>query len=347
MSEAFIRRHRADWERFSAILTKLESIGNELLPEEDVRIFGPLYRKISSDLAYVKAQQLDPELLEYLNDLAGRGYNQLYTATTRSTSLKHFFVHQLPTALRRQQRYFWAALVLVILGTYAGYMLTRHLPYIAEGLFPKVIGENLLNRFKNDQWFNNPLEQRPLVASLILTNNVRVALLAFGTGIAAGLLTFSILLFNCMLLGHLAAYFTRHGHAYPFWAAILPHGIIELTALALAAAGGWILGMTLLFPNEYRRSDALRIKAPDAACLFLSSVFLLGIAGLIEGLFSTIPTQSIPNEIRLGVAALTLIFLVVMVRILHLDPRTLIFPSKQNAKHDTNSKNTPVKLSHF
>lgn len=323
MSESFIRRHRADWERFSGILTKLESLGGELLAEEDMRSFGPLYRKINGDLAYAKAQRLDGELIEYLNDLAGRGFNHLYAAAPRRHGWAKFISQQLPDALRNQQRYFWAAFLLMILGVIGGYLITRYLPHLSESLFPRIIGEDLMKRFKNDQWFNNPLAQRPLVASLILTNNVRVALLAFGAGVAAGVFTLAILLFNSMLLGHLAAYFARHGHAYPFWAAILPHGIIELTAIALAAAGGWILGMTMLFPGDYRRSDALRLIATDASCMFLSSVLLLGIAGLIEGLFSTIPTRSIPNEARLTVAGLTLLFLFFVGRWIGLRPIAL------------------------
>lgn len=334
MSELFIRKHRADWERFNRILSQLETLGKDLLHEDDIRSFGSLYRKISSDLAYAKAQSLDTELIEYLNNLAGRGYNHLYSAPKRTKGWIDFFRFQLPAALRGEQNHFWAALLLIILGTLGGYLITRYLPYVAEGLFPKVMGEELLERYRNDRWFNNPLVQRPLIASLILTNNLRVALIAFGTGIAGAVFTFLILLFNSMLIGHLAAYFARHGHAYPFWSAILPHGIIELTALGMAAAGGFVLGKTMLFPGDLRRADALRLKARDASCLFISSLILLGIAGLIEGLFSTIPTEAISNEGRLVFAAGTLIFLVVLGRRMGLDPRSL-FSSSRDRDFDT------------
>ena len=160
-----------------------------------------------------------------------------------------------------------------------------------------------------DEWFNDPLAQRPVIALLIMNNNIRVAINAFVLGIFGGIFTLWVLLHNSLLLGYLAAVFARQGYALSYWAAILPHGFIELTAIALAGAAGFVIGTALLFPGELKRSDNLRRKGREAALIFLAAVLLLVVAGLIEGLFSTITTKVIPDGGRLAFAGLTLIFL--------------------------------------
>lgn len=307
MSESFIRRHRRDWERFDKILRVMENRGPRFLTKEEIRTVGPLYRKICTDLSFVQAQNYDSEVVSYLNDLAGRGYNQIYQP--EKSSLLHLFCSDLPKALQKNSRYIFWAVMLIITGIILGYAITSWAPLISDEIFPKVVGEKLIERFKNDQWFNNSLEQRPVVAMLLMQNNIGVAINAFALGIFAGIFTFWVLLSNSLLLGYLAAVFTRQGYALSYWAAILPHGIIELTAIALAGAAGWVLGMALLFPGELKRGDNLRLKSREAVLIFLSSVILLVIAGLIEGLISTIPTKIIPDGERLVFAGLTVVFL--------------------------------------
>ncbi|HEX2953204.1 MAG TPA: stage II sporulation protein M [Bacillota bacterium] len=326
MSQSFIRRHRAEWQRFNDILSKLEHTGIRTLTPDEIRSFGPLYRKVSADLAFVRSQSFDPELVEYLNDLTGRGYNRLYITESTGQGLIRFVRETLPLTLKRNRRVIWSAIALIYLGVLGGYLMTVFAPHLTQMLFPRAFGEELLKRFRSNEWFNNPFAQRPIVASYILQNNIRVSIYAFASGIIFCLPTLYVLAMNGLLLGHLAAYFSQYGHAYDFWAAVLPHGIIELTAIGFAGAAGWVLGMAWLFPGNLRRADNLSIKGREAAQLFLVSVFLLLIAGMIEGMFSTIPTQSVPNEVRLAVAASSLIFLLylgIKSRLIQIKPRRL------------------------
>lgn len=309
MSESFIRRHRAEWKRFDDILTRLERLGMKSLTTEEIRSFGQLYRKVSTDLAYARAQQFDMELIDYLNDLTGRGYNRLYLNESSGQGLIRFFRVDIPSTLQKYHHIFWIALGLIYLSVFLGYIVTAQTPHAAQAIFPRIFGEELLKRYQADKWFNNPLAQRPVVASMIMVNNIKVSIYAFALGTVACLPTIYMLAYNGLLLGHIAAYFGRHGYAYAFWAAVLPHGIIELTAIAFAGAAGWILGMAWMFPGNYKRSDSLSIKGREAGHLFLISVLLLLVAGTIEGMFSTIPTKVIPNEGRLLVAALSVVFL--------------------------------------
>src|SRR5690606_33989103 len=99
---------------------------------------------------------------------------------------------------------------------------------------------------------------KAVFTSFLWQNNVRVALLAFFLGAAAGVPTAWLLLYNGLLLGVYSRAFHDGGLAMEWWAWILPHGITELLAIVLLAGGGLWIGRTILAPGEVGRAEALR-----------------------------------------------------------------------------------------
>ena len=74
----------------------------------------------------------------------------------------------------------------------------------------------------------------------------------------------------------------------------------------------------ILFPGDYSRSDALKTCGIKAVKLLAGTICMLIVAGLIEGFFSTISTDLIPESVRLVFAAVTAILL-----FLYFKPRLL------------------------
>ena len=148
-----------------------------------------------------------------------------------------------------------------------------------------------------------PEEERPMMSSFIMTNNIKVAMIAFATGIAAGLGTFAILFENGLMLGTIAAGIRAKGPhvALGFWAFVAPHGIIELTAIIISGGAGFMLAWALLCPGEYTRGAALKLAGREALKLLLGVAAMLVVAGLIEGFFS--PSMT-PEPIKLAVAGM-------------------------------------------
>ena len=133
---------------------------------------------------------------------------------------------------------------------------------------------------------------QPPMAAGIMTNNITVAFLAPdrpahlggpALGITAGLGTCYLLLVNAMMLGGFVGHFFNHHLGYELCCFIMPHGLLEITAILIAAGAGLRLGLSLAIPGRQTRGAALRHGARDAVLLMLGTVPMFIVAGLIEG----------------------------------------------------------------
>ena len=96
-----------------------------------------------------------------------------------------------------------------------------------------------------------------------------------------------------------------------FWSLILPHGIIEITAILIGGAAGMLIGKALIAPGQLSRSDALKRAGSDAIRLLLGTIPLFIVAGFTE---SFITPSALPAYVKLAYAALTAVGLAVYFR---------------------------------
>ena len=73
-----------------------------------------------------------------------------------------------------------------------------------------------------------------------------------------------------------------HGKGVLFFALVVPHGILELSAVFLAAAAGLRLGWTVIDPGPRPRSQALAEEGRAAVTVALGLVAVLLVSGVIE-----------------------------------------------------------------
>ena len=85
-------------------------------------------------------------------------------------------------------------------------------------------------------------EDRPLMASGIITNNVRVAIACFAGGIFLGVGSLVLLAYNGLAIGAFAGHFANVGLLDYLLTFILGHGALELFAIWVAGAAGFLLG---------------------------------------------------------------------------------------------------------
>jgi uncharacterized membrane protein SpoIIM required for sporulation len=325
MAIPFIQTRQVRWSRLQQLLKQAANKNLTSFSKEELIELSVLYRQTTTDLALARSQGLPDEIIAFLNDLTAKAYHYIYKSEkTTFRQLGNFVVQEFPALFRQNYQVILFAFLMLFVGWVAGFWGYQAGPDFVTGLLPKDFTAKIFSGYQQKTWFNEPLVARPYISSYIMYNNIRVAIQAFGGGMLLGTLTCWAILLNGFILGVLAAIFLKQGYLLSFWAMILPHGVIELTAIGLSAAAGLLLTRAILFPGDYSRSDALKISGVKAVKLLAGTVCMLIVAGLIEGFFSTISTDIIPESGRLAFAAVTAILL-----FWYLKPRQL-FRRKRN-----------------
>ena len=92
------------------------------------------------------------------------------------------------------------------------------------------------------------------------------------------------------------------GKADIFLGLLTPHGLIELTAVFLAAAVGMRLGWSVVSPGNRPRGQVLAEQGRAVVAVAVGLVVVLLVAGLIEALVTPSPLPTFVR-IAIGVAA--------------------------------------------
>jgi uncharacterized membrane protein SpoIIM required for sporulation len=122
-------------------------------------------------------------------------------------------------------------------------------------------------------------------ATTLFSHNTQVAILVFALGVFYTVPSFVLTFYNGMVLGAFVALFVDAGLGYDIFAWLSIHGVTELSAICIACAGGFHLGMALLLPGKHTRRDALRINGRDATKLLILAGIMLFAAAILEGFF--------------------------------------------------------------
>ena len=301
----WIDRRKQSWERLDALLRQVESSGVRSLSAAELRDLGLFYRQAAADLSTVRADRSSRTLEQYLNRLAGRAHNFVYSGRRISAmSLWNFMAHGYPRLLRRLSAYVYLATVITLVTALFGALLTLLRPDFAA-LYMGPAMMDSINQHK--MWTESILSVKPAAASGIMTNNIMVCFVTFAGGITAGLWTLVSLYNNGMMLGVIATVCAQHGMSLSLWSFIAAHGALELPSIMLAGAAGLRLGAGILFPGMLRRRDAIAVAGAESVQLVAGTIPLLIIAGTLEAFLS--PTH-LPVALKFSVGAFLFIALI-------------------------------------
>ncbi|MFM7062040.1 MAG: stage II sporulation protein M, partial [Actinomycetes bacterium] len=110
--------------------------------------------------------------------------------------------------------------------------------------------------------------------------------------------TGTVMVMNGLNVGAIGAVMHQAGQGPQFWGLILPHGLLEITAVVVAGAAGLRLGWAIVAPGDRTRRDALAQEGLRAVVLVGCLVVAFCVAGFIEG-FTT--PSGLPTALRVGV----------------------------------------------
>lgn len=295
LAEDFIANKKANWQRLTALLDRSRASGLAALSAEELNELGRLYRSATSDLAVARRDFPDHRVVEYLNSLVARAHAAVYQQRVgRGRGIVEFFTTIFPRTFRATWAYTLAAFLMFLLPALASFAVAYRDPSAGAALFPGIEERIDDIRNKHEWWKDINDEGRAASSSLIMTNNIRVAIIAFAGGVLLGVFTLYILAQNGLMLGIVAGAAQALGFAGNLWGFVAAHGVIELSVIFIAGGAGLQLSWSLVRPGLLTRRAALVLAARRAARLLLGCVPLLVVAGTIEGFVS-------PSDLPLGV----------------------------------------------
>ena len=309
--DQFYQSRQADWKTLTQLLDLSQNHLRQLSPQ-DIETLGRLYRAATSDLALAQRDFPTHRVAAYLNQLVARAHAVIYR--NEPLALKRiwrFATTGFPRVFR-ETIYFTliAALFFIIPAVISG-LGTHWQPDMAHWLLPAQVQHLIPTIEQQELWVDIPIDERPYASSFIMQNNIRVAFLAFGSGILGGVFAIWIMILNGLILGGLTGLTAYHGIGFELWTFVIGHGVIELSVIFIAGGSGLLLGWAVIRPGFLRRRDALVKAAHKAVRLIIGCVPLLVLAGLIEGFIS--PAEFIPWFVKwavgLGTGALLYAYL--------------------------------------
>jgi uncharacterized membrane protein SpoIIM required for sporulation len=298
-AEEFYQQRKDDWNQLNGLIEQSQRNLAALSPR-DIETLTRLYRSATSDLALAKRDFPRQRMTEYLNHLVGRAHAVIYREEPLAFKrLRDFVTTGFPRLFRETFAFTLAAMLMFLVPAVATGISTAVSPASAGWLLPASIQELIPGIEEQELWVDIPIEERPYTSSFIMQNNIRVAFLAFGSGITAGVMTLWVLATNGLILGGVTGLTIHYGVGFDLWTFVIGHGVIELSVIFMAGGSGLMIGWALLRPGLMRRRDALALAARKAVRLLIGAVPLLFVAGAIEGFLS--PAENIPWPIKWGI----------------------------------------------
>lgn len=290
--DSYILRHGRQWDRLEELTHKR---GDLTGAEADEVV--DLYQRVSTHLSVVRSAAADPVLEARLSALVANARSVVTGVTLPILqTIGRFLTAGLPAALYRSRRW-WITVGLVCIAV-TGLVAWRVInePGLAESLLTDEEVKALVNTEFASYYTANPAAD---FAFQVWVNNAVVTATCLVLGIAIAPV-FVVLWSNMSNLGVIAGYMIEAGRADVFFGLLLPHGMLELTMIFVAAGTALRLGWTWIAPGPRTRAQALAAEGRTVAGVAIGLAIWLLISGLIEGFISA----RVPVVVGLTIGAL-------------------------------------------
>jgi uncharacterized membrane protein SpoIIM required for sporulation len=302
----FIQQHRPRWRQLEDILKHVEGSGLASLNEEQAIEFGRLYRQAASDLNQAQTFVSGDATVQYLNDLVARCYLVIYARTrTDWRGLLRHLVFGFPATFRRHIGAVCLATAIFSLGTAFGFAAAYLEPSAREFLMPENF-PTIEPGEEGEEENQRAATSGHLAAfsAYLFQNNMRVTLIAFALGITFGIGTAWLLWTNGLMTGALAVAFWNKNQFLAYCTGILPHGVIEIPAILIGSAAGFLLARSMIRVFPWPRLVELTRAGKEALLLVAGTLPLLIGAAFIEAVVARAPNRLLDSGFKLAVAGI-------------------------------------------
>lgn len=299
--DALTAARRQEWERLDT-LGRTRRLGGEEVDELVTR-----YRSASADLADIKTSAGRTAQGDHVSTLLARARLRLTgSADNPIRQIPRFFALELPAALYRVR---WTTLVIAVCfvatGALVAFWVSGDPALIAS------LGDRADLQHYAEESFTDYYNPAAVFAGTVWTNNAWVAAQCVLFGVT-GIWPVMVLVQNAVGVGTAAAVLLAFGRGDVFVLHILPHGMLELTSVFVAAAAGLHIFWAWVAPGARSRAEALAAEGRSLATVAIGLVFALALSGIVEG-FVTGQPWPWPVKIGIGAAALAALLVYMLV----------------------------------
>ncbi|PKW08196.1 Uncharacterized membrane protein SpoIIM, required for sporulation [Streptomyces sp. 1222.5] len=294
--DVFVSVHRAEWDRLDALLRRRRRLDGA---EADELV--SLYQRAATHLSLLQSSAPDPQLTGRLSQLVARARSAV-TGTRRASwrDVTRFLGQGFPAAVYRA-RHWWVptALVSTAVAILLGWWIGTHPDVQSSIAAPSQLRELTRPGGEYETYYSS--HPATSFAAQVWTNNAQAAAMCLVLGVFLGLPVLFILFENMLNLAVGFGLMSSAGRLDTFLGLVLPHGLLELTAVFVAAGTGLRLGWTLIDPGPRTRRTALAEEGRSAIAMAIGLALVLFVSGAIEGF---VTPSGLPTWARIGIGVL-------------------------------------------
>jgi uncharacterized membrane protein SpoIIM required for sporulation len=325
----FVATEKVYWDELQKLLQEIETEPGLRLPLAGIQRLHYLYERCSADLARLNTFSTEPRLQAYLESLVSRAYSEIHETRAPLRIRWKSLILAFPRAFRRHPGAFRLSLGITLLGCAFGWFVMRQDPQSKAVLMPfsHLMVPPAERVAKEENATTDRLKgAKATFSAELMSNNIRVTIMAMALGITWGAGTLIVLFSNGVSLGAVAADYVGGGQATFLAAWLLPHGSIEIPAIVLGGQAGFILAGALIGWGSHRwdrppglsrqagrpvplRAERFRMVGGDLFAIVAGAAGLLVWAGVVEAFVSQYHRPVIPYGLKIGFGCCELVAL--------------------------------------
>lgn len=289
--DAFVLAHRGTWDRLDQLIKRRRSLNGAEVDE-----LVELYQRVSTHLSMLRSGSSDSLLVGRLSSLVARARAAVTGAhAPLSSTFIRFWTVSFPVVAYRTWRWWLAtAVAFVVVVMVIAFWVAGNPEVQASIGTPKDI-EDLVNHDVESYYSEHPAAA---FALQVWVNNSWVAAKCIAFSVLLGVPIPLVLVENAMNTGLIAGLMFHAGKGGVLLGLLAPHGLLELTAVFLAAAAGMRLGWSVISPGYRPRGQVLAEQGRAVVSVAVGLVGVLLVSGLIEALVTPSP---LPTFVRVGI----------------------------------------------
>lgn len=294
--DVFVAAHQAEWERLAALLRRRRRLSGAEVDELVI-----LYQRTATHLSQLQSSAPDPALINRLTTLVARARSAVVGARRASwRDALYFFTRAFPAACYRS-RHWWVttAVLFTLLVAGMGWWIAATPEVQSTIAAPSAIREMTRPGGAYESYYSS--SPAAAFSAQVWTNNAQVAAMSLTFGALLGLPVLWVLYQNAANLAAGVGLMAEADRLDVFLGLILPHGLLELTAVFVAAGAGLRLGWTVIDPGRRPRTVALAQEGRAAIGMAIGLAAVLLVSGVIEGF---VTPSGLPTWARIAIGVL-------------------------------------------